>query len=244
MFSWSIAYYYSNYFMKKNSKHTLDTIKKMSVSHKGCISWSKGKKFSDEYRLKISIGTKKAMANLSPEKRALMNPTGIHRSPSTEFKKGRKLSQNEKIEISNRCKKFGIGNWMIGRIPPFIKQGNHFQYSKGEKHPFWKGGITPLYNIIRNSFEDNLWRKNIFQRDNYTCQECFKIGGKLEAHHIKEFAKILQEFLKEYSQFSPIEDKETLVRLAITYKPFWDIANGKTLCKDCHIKTFAGAPLS
>jgi len=32
-------------------------------------------------------------------------------------------------------------------------------------------------------------------------------------------------------------DKETLVRLAITYEPFWDIDNGETLCIDCHNKT-------
>ena len=37
-----------------------------------------------------------------------------------------------------------------------------------------------------------------------------------------------------YSQFSPIEDKEKLVELAVSYQPFWDIANGKTLCYDCH----------
>ena len=34
-----------------------------------------------------------------------------------------------------------------------------------------------------------------------------------------------------------IEDKETLVRLSITWRPFWDVNNGKTLCEDCHKKT-------
>jgi hypothetical protein len=64
-----------------------------------------------------------------------------------------------------------------------------------------------------------------------------KRGKNLEAHHNKKpFFIILEEFLKEYSQFSPIEDKETLARLAITYKPFWDVDNGETLCKKCHGK--------
>jgi len=44
----------------------------------------------------------------------------------------------------------------------------------------------------------------------------------------------MQVELKEYNQFSPIEDRETLIRLAITYKPFWDIDNGLTLCAKCH----------
>ena len=55
-------------------------------------------------------------------------------------------------------------------------------------------------------------------------------------HHVRPFAIIFDEFLKEYSLFSPIEDKETLIRLAMIYKPFWDISNGQTLCKDCHKK--------
>ncbi len=63
--------------------------------------------------------------------------------------------------------------------------------------------------------------------------------GVISDTHIPDRAKdipqkILEEFLREYSRFSPIEDKETLVRLAVTYKPFWDLNNGITLCKNCH----------
>lgn len=106
----------------------------------------------------------------------------------------------------------------------------------GSKSIFWKGGITPLRYAIRGLLECKRWRIAVFERDSYTCQECFTRGGKLHAHHKKEFSLILQEFLKTYSQFSPIEDKETLVRLAMTYAPFWDVDNGVTLCKTCHDK--------
>ncbi len=110
---------------------------------------------------------------------------------------------------------------------------------RGENHPQWKnGGIQPLYETVRRLVEYKEWRKRIFQRDNYTCQECFNRGGKLHSHHNKKsFAIIFQEFLYQYNQFSPIEDKETLVRLAITYEPFWDINNGQTLCEECHKET-------
>lgn len=112
---------------------------------------------------------------------------------------------------------------------------------KGEKNWSWRGGITPLYEIIRNSFENKQWSKAILARDNYTCQKCGDDKGRnLEAHHKKSFACILKTFLKKYNQFSPMEDKETLARLAIKYQPFWNIDNGVTLCSGCHrkIKTF------
>jgi len=107
----------------------------------------------------------------------------------------------------------------------------------GEKSKFWKGGITPIRKEIKNLREYKVWSKSVLERDKYTCQECGNVGGILAAHHIKEFYIIFNEFLIYYNQFSPIEDKETLVRLAITYKPFWEIDNGKTFCKDCHSKT-------
>jgi len=106
--------------------------------------------------------------------------------------------------------------------------------ARGEKHYNWQGGISPLSDLIRALGKDSQWSKSVFIKDNFICQECYKRGGKLEAHHIKAFSIILKEFLNQYSQFSPIEDKETLVRLAETYEPFWDISNGKTLCIDCH----------
>jgi 5-methylcytosine-specific restriction endonuclease McrA len=107
----------------------------------------------------------------------------------------------------------------------------------GEENSQYIDGRTPLRNLIRNLDESSQWREEVFKRDNYICQECYRCGIKLNAHHIKEFNKILTEFLQEYSQFSPIEDKETLVRLALMYEPFWELSNGKTLCEECHDKT-------
>lgn len=52
------------------------------------------------------------------------------------------------------------------------------------------------------------WRKAVFVRDQYTCKKCGKVGGTLNAHHIK------------------------------TYKDFpelrYEISNGQTLCEQCH----------
>lgn len=81
---------------------------------------------------------------------------------------------------------------------------------KGKQSYLWKGGITPINLAIRHSFEYEEWRKSVFERDNYTCQECGQIGGYLEADHIKPFSLYLD------------------LR--------FELSNGRTLCKFCHLK--------
>lgn len=63
---------------------------------------------------------------------------------------------------------------------------------------------------IRRSGTYSKWRTDVFERDDYTCAICGKRGGELNAHHIKPFA-----------QFP--DDR-------------FDVDNGITLCKACHIK--------
>lgn len=126
---------------------------------------------------------------------------------------------------------FGCKRDLRGKLNPNFGKGDKI---KGSNNPNWQGGKTSLSFLIRNSKEYKYWRIEIFKRDNYTCQECGKLGGHLEAHHRKPFVEMLNQFLKIYDQFSPLEDKETLIRFAMKYESFWDTENGKTLCKDCH----------
>lgn len=105
---------------------------------------------------------------------------------------------------------------------------------KGKNNPNWKGGISQLVSLIYNSFEAREWRKSILKRDKYICKECGKKGGNLEVHHIKEFVKLFKEFLQLHNYLDPIKDKLQLLELAKSYKPFWDLNNGKTLCYNCH----------
>ncbi len=106
-------------------------------------------------------------------------------------------------------------------IPKYL-QGHG---SIGENNWHWKGGIKSLYNQIRDSKEYTLWRLAVFTRDNFTCQECGdKTGSNLNAHHLKEFSKILEE------------NNITTIEQALVCKELWDIDNGITLCEDCHIE--------
>ena len=98
-------------------------------------------------------------------------------------------------------------------IWPTIRQRLDLEKSKdtrGPNHWNWKGGITPANQKARNSKFAHEWRKAVFERDNYTCQMCGKHGGKLNAHHIKHWAKFPGE------------------RFVLD--------NGITFCEECHKK--------
>jgi len=92
--------------------------------------------------------------------------------------------------------------WNKGlKNPTWLKEGN----------PNWRGGVTPEHYKVRKSTKYKEWRVAVFERDNYTCQECGEKGGYLHADHIKPFALYL--------------------------KLRFDLSNGRTLCIPCHRKT-------
>lgn len=135
--------------------------------------------------------------------------------------RGRKLSDTHRRHISEY-------NKLIGRKPPDptgrilsqetrkkIGMGNkgkdHWWAVKGEKHHWWKGGITPLRMQIYHSLAYRNWRTAVFKRDDYTCVLCGTVGGSLQADHIKPFSYYPElRFL---------------------------LSNGRTLCVSCHRKT-------
>ena len=70
--------------------------------------------------------------------------------------------------------------------------------SSGENNPNWKNGITPFYTKIRMSTKHLNFVQIALKKANYTCQlSNEKSKGDLQVHHIKGFAKILEENNKE-----------------------------------------------
>lgn len=160
----------------------------------------------------------------------------------TRLKMSKRLKGN-KIRLGSKMSKEAkekISKAQIGKHPTEETRKKLREWQIGDNNPNWKDGRTGLIILIRTLAKNNEFRNNIFKRDNYTCQNCNKRGGKLEAHHINPFSAILKSFIKEYNQFSIITDKKILVKLAIDYAPFWDINNGITLCQKCHNKTKLG----
>jgi 5-methylcytosine-specific restriction endonuclease McrA len=139
---------------------------------------------------------------------------------------GKKLTKETIEKLKTIHKRIGISQEQRIRMKENIR--------RGEDCWNWKGGITPFRELLRNSNEYKHWREEVFIRNNWVCQSCGANKQYLEVHHIKPFSMLVDEFLAQYSQFSPIEDKETLIRLAMNYQPFWEVNNGITYCKKCH----------
>jgi len=101
---------------------------------------------------------------------------------------------------------------------------------RGSGNPMWRGGVTPINKLIRDSTKYKEWRQSVFIRDSFTCQHCNSFSRRdLEAHH-----KVAFQILKEEAfRYMPLLDR---FEAAITYSPLWDISNGITLCKKCHDK--------
>lgn len=84
------------------------------------------------------------------------------------------------------------------------------QYKSGKNHPRYNASLTDEDRIRKHKLLKCLnWSKSIFKRDNYICQTCNQLGGHLNAHHIDGW-----DWCKERR---------------------FDLTNGITLCKNCHI---------
>jgi predicted DNA-binding protein YlxM (UPF0122 family) len=123
---------------------------------------------------------------------------------------GKIFSKKTRIKISKALKGKKAWNLNLTKTenPERVKYG-----CPKEQHWNWKGGISKIQILVRQSSEYKLWRKQCFIRDNYSCQKCGKHGGTLNVHHIVPFRILINE-------------KRNL----------FELNNGVTLCKKCHKK--------
>lgn len=87
---------------------------------------------------------------------------------------------------------------------------------------------SPIKLLIRENRKNEHWKKEVFKRDNWTCQNCGE-KGYVVAHHIKPFAKIIDELIVEKGNLHLFEN-------AMDCIPLWNTKNGITLCTECHYK--------
>ncbi len=169
----------------KGKKRPEETCKKMGLGHKG-------KPLSEEHRAKLSKISIETWKNGDIREKRIK---GLKGNLCSDIKKD-KISKANKIIYNTKERRMEAA-----------------ESRRGDKSHFWRGGISPQNEVVRKSLDYSLWREGVFERDNYTCQECGDKNGNghtvhLEAHHIKPF-------------YSNPELR-------------FDISNGITLCKKCH----------
>lgn len=153
----------------------------------------------------------------SPRTKETRTKQRIIKIGKPSWNKGKHLSEAHKKALRKKHKPLSIETrkkmslYRKGRKLPLLWRINISLGQKGSKGSNWQGGLTPIYETIRHSMEYREWRRKVYERDNYTCIECNKRGGKLNADHIQPF-----------SIFPELR---------------FEISNGRTLCVPCHRKT-------
>lgn len=116
-------------------------------------------------------------------------------------------SIKNKVRICPTCKKEFIAKCSEDKYCSKECYNKNRNMPKGENHWNWQGGISKI-NDRKDSNDYKQWRKQVYQRDNYTCQYCGS-KEKINAHHIKSW--------KDFPELR------------------YDVNNGITLCEKCHI---------
>lgn len=170
--------------------------------------------FSEEHKKKIGNGNRGKIHSKEQNEKHSQRIKG-----SIPWNKGKTgiYTETTRLLIGTKTKE-GMSNPLLRKkLSELAKErigywkGKHRPDMMGDKHFAWKSNATSVNDKIRKSLEYKNWRLAVFQRDNYTCQECGDRGVTLHADHIKPFA-----------YFSEL-------RLVIE--------NGQTLCVPCHKRT-------
>lgn len=161
--------------------------KKLVDSRKGKLGPRLGIKLSDELKQKMSLSHKgKNIGELNHFYGKKHSEES--KQKISKFQTGKKVSIETRIKLSKSSHK-GIDNWK------------------------WKGGITPFNRLERIRFQHSM-QKQVFERDNYTCQMCGKRGVDLQVDHIQPWKDFIE------LRFS--------------------MDNCRTLCAKCHYKITFG----
>lgn len=125
-----------------------------------------------------------------------------------------KQSKSHIVCCSQSCAKRGTVGSRLGAVTSpetKLKQRNAKLGLVGEAHWNWRGGSGSQRKIEMRRDAYIQWRKEVFKRDNYTCQLCGVRGTILHADHIQP-----------WSSHPDLR---------------YEISNGRTLCVPCHHMT-------
>lgn len=162
------------------------------------------------------------------------------RKKMSDSKKGKKpyqMTAEIRLKIKNSLKgkipwNKGLKGWNLGH-PVSQETRDKIGRANTKLNP-----KSTLNKLIRKSNKFKVWRKGVFERDDYTCQNCgrrSKRGDRIDylhPHHIYYLAKII----RDYNLQTRIDAENCDI--------VWDISNGETLCSTCHQKKHSKIILS
>jgi hypothetical protein len=150
--------------MRKNYKHSEETLKKMRIARRKRI-------ITEETKLKL--------------KKSLTGRKITWNKKISESLKGKK---NTWAKNNPQTFKKGMIPWNKGLKNTFQHTLEHrkkmSKLMRGEKSPNWKGGITSEYRMRMETLDWRLIREVCLNRDGRRCQVCGEFNKKLEIHHI------------------------------------------------------------
>lgn len=200
---------------------------------KGNKLWMKRRKFEHSEETKRKISKTKTGVSVKHDRQFTKgfipwnkSKKGIMPEPWNKGTKGLckgftgRHSEESKIQMSKSKK--GKPSWNKGK--KWSKEHRIKLSLAKTKEKEFTGFRNKLVRQIRLLVEYVVWRRLVFERDNYTCQDCLQRGKYIEAHHIKPFHQILVE--KNIKNLEEAKDCQEL----------WMVSNGITYCRGCHIK--------
>lgn len=178
-----------------NKKYCLDCmllISKWSIRCKKCNSIRSGKLIGDKLRLSYNE-VKDTLSKLDFE------------LISIKYK-----NANEKLIVKcNKCNK--IVKSKFSSLKNRRCEGCRILGLTGPLNLNWNFSLTNEDRIKRRHYKKTYWwRKQVYNRDYYTCQVCGNSNTYLNAHHLESY-----HWCEELR---------------------YEVDNGITMCKDCHIK--------
>lgn len=181
---------------RKGRRHTEETKQKLSIAKKGKPNGCLGRPRTEETKRKISLAHK-----------------GKSTGPFSPERRAEMSAARKGIAPSNLD---ALHKLQVGRPRPDTVIRN-LVTSKG---------ITAISKRVRGYAKYAQWRTSIFQKDDYTCQQCGKRGGRLQADHYPEtFSSLLRRH-----NITNYDD-------AMKCDELWEIGENRTLCVACHLKT-------
>jgi hypothetical protein len=143
--------------------------------------------------------------------RRVKNPYASLRGRESTFKgKTHTEEARRKMSEAKKGKKLRLGKKHTLDTRKKISIVTRERTPRGENAFGYIDGKGVERHGVRQSDQYKRWRYDVYLRDNFTCQKCGdSSGGNLNAHHIKPFAN--------YPELR------------------FDVFNGITLCKSCHM---------